>query len=101
MPGASPSPRLPLQLIRPCFRMTFSGRTVTVDIRRREHGANIGASAEQTATYTLQAGDPYETSHLGTSLTLEVDHDVTLPVLSGPSVVPVTQPLHRVPRRRS
>ena len=96
------APRLPRQLSRLCFRMTFSGRTVTVDIRRGEDGdANRGVSVDQAATYSLQAGDPYETSHHGAPLTLEVDHDLTLPVPSGPSVVPVTQPLYRVPRRRS
>jgi hypothetical protein len=82
--------------------MTFSGRTVTVDIRRGENGdANSGVSVDQTATYSLQAGDPYETSHHGVPLTLEVNHDLTLPIPSGSSVAPVTQPLYRVPRRRS
>ncbi len=96
------APRLPRQLSRLCFRMTFSGRTVTVDIRRGENGdANSGVSVDQTATYSLQAGDPYETSHHGVPLTLEVNHDLTLPIPSGSSVAPVTQPLYRVPRRRS
>ena len=50
-----------------------------MDSCRREDGdANSGGSADQTATYSLQAGDPYETSHHGTPLTLEVDHDLTL-----------------------
>ena len=91
------APRLPPRLSRLCFRLTFTGRTLLVDVRRDRAG---GDQEVEAATYSLLEGDPFETSHHGTPLELAAGEDVTLPVPSPPRVDPVTQPFGRAPRRR-
>jgi alpha,alpha-trehalose phosphorylase len=92
------APRLPPRLSRLCFRMTFLNRTFLVDIHREPAADHAGA---EVATYRLLAGDPFETSHHGTSVRLEVDDGVTLPVPAPPNVEPVAQPAGRAPERRT
>ncbi|PVG84798.1 family 65 glycosyl hydrolase [Nocardioides gansuensis] len=91
------APRLPPKLSRLCFRMMFNRRTLIVDVHRDESDR----AAAQAATYRLLAGDPVETSHHGTPVTLKVDDEVTLPVPPPPIVDPVTQPFGRTPQRRT
>ena len=88
------APRLPQNLSRLRFRIMFSGRTLVVDIHR--DGPDATAEA---ATYRLLVGDPMETMHHGTPVSLRVGSEVTFPVPSSPSVDPVTQPFGRAPRR--
>jgi alpha,alpha-trehalose phosphorylase len=91
------APRLPPKLSRICFRMMFNQRTLMVDIHRDQ----TGGAAAQAATYRLLAGDPLETSHHGTPVTLKVDDEVTLPVPPPRIVDQVTQPFGRAPQRRT
>jgi alpha,alpha-trehalose phosphorylase len=88
------APRLPQNLSRLRFRIVFSGRTLVVDIHR--DGPDATAEA---ATYRLLVGDPLDTMHHGTPVSLRVGSEVTFPVPSPPSVDPVTQPFGRAPRR--
>jgi alpha,alpha-trehalose phosphorylase len=92
------APRLPPKLSRLRFRLTCQARTLLLDIHRNHSGDDAPSEA---ATYRLLAGDPLETTHHGTSVKLQVDQDVTLPVPEPPKVDPVTQPAGRAPRRRT
>jgi alpha,alpha-trehalose phosphorylase len=89
------APRLPPKLSRIRFRMTFRERTLLVDVRRD------GAGSPEAATYRLLRGEHLETSHHGTSLRLEGDEPVTLPVPELTEVEPVVQPNRRAPLHRT
>jgi alpha,alpha-trehalose phosphorylase len=96
------APRLPPALGRICFRLTFAGRQLRVDIRRLTTGAGTGADAEPgaEATYELLSGEPLLTLHHGTEVTLRTGDPLTLPVPETPDVAPVTQPHGRAPQKR-
>jgi alpha,alpha-trehalose phosphorylase len=91
------APRLPPKLTRICFRMTYQGCTLLVDVHRDVAGGEARADA---TTYRLLAGGPLDTTHHGTPVRLEAGEAVTLPVPAAPTVDPVTQPAGREPRRR-
>ncbi|MFC7359860.1 glycoside hydrolase family 65 protein [Nocardioides astragali] len=92
------APRLPPKLHRLCFRMTFQGRTLLVDVHRDRTDGDV---ADAAATYRLLGGDPLDTSHHGTPVVLAVGDDVTLPLPSPPNVDPVTQPFGKAPQRQT
>ena len=92
------APRLPPALSRLCFRMTFSGRVLLVDIQR--HVQNGTSGPPEQATYRLLGGDPVRTWHHGETIDLHVDVPVTRPVPPPPEVDPVVQPAGRTPERR-
>jgi alpha,alpha-trehalose phosphorylase len=92
------APRLPPALSRLCFRMTFSGRVLLVDIRR--HMLDGGSGPPEQATYRLLGGDPVRTWHHGAAIDLHVDVPVIRPVPPPPEVGPVLQPAGRAPERR-
>jgi alpha,alpha-trehalose phosphorylase len=92
------APRLPPALSRLCFRMTFSGRVLLVDIQR--HVQNGTSGPPEQATYRLLGGDPVRTWHHGEAIDLHVDAPVTRPVPPPPEVGPVVQPAGRAPERR-
>ena len=86
------APRLPPALDRLRFRMTVRRSTFSVDIHRDADGT-------ESATYTLLAGDDFETTHHGYDVRVTAE-GVTLPVPPAPEVEPVSQPHGRAPRRR-
>jgi alpha,alpha-trehalose phosphorylase len=90
------APRLPRRISRLCFRLTFRGRTLLVEVHR-----DPGGESAAEATYRLLDGEPLDSSHHGTPVRFEVGHEVVLPVPPVPPVEPVTQPAGRAPRRRT
>jgi alpha,alpha-trehalose phosphorylase len=93
------APRLPPALSRICFRMTFSGRVLLVDIRREDTDDDPTSRREQ-ATYRLLSGDSFSTRHHGDAVDLQPGAPVTLAVPPPPQVAPVHQPAGRAPQRR-
>ena len=82
-------PRLPRRLRHLCFRISFKGRRLKVDV---EHGQ---------AHYTLVEGDDLEITHHGESLTLDTSKAVTRPIPSPPAELEEPkQPRGREPLRR-
>ena len=100
------APRLPPALSQICFRMTFSGRVLLVDIRSEDSdddagpGKPLGRPLGQQATYRLLSGDAVRTWHHGEAVDLEPGASVTRPVPPPPDVAPVHQPAGRAPQRR-
>jgi alpha,alpha-trehalose phosphorylase len=81
-------PRLPEELSRIRFRLTFRGRLIVVDIER------------DAATYTLVEGEPLEVLHHGEPLTLEPGPGIRHELPPPPAVHRPTQPRGRAPERR-
>jgi alpha,alpha-trehalose phosphorylase len=82
------APRLPARLQGLRFRLLYRGRRLQVAI------------GKTSATYSLLAGDPLETSHHGTPITVAVDAPVTLEVPPAPQRPAPLQPAGRAPVRR-
>ncbi len=82
-------PRLPRRLRHLCFRISFKGRRLKIDV---EHGE---------ARYTLVRGDDLEIAHHGEALTLDSSEPVTRPIPPVPAgLEEPKQPLGREPVRR-
>jgi alpha,alpha-trehalose phosphorylase len=84
------APRLPEQLARMRFRVTFRGRRIEVEMGRRR------------ATYTLNEGEALEISHHGEPVTLELGEPVALDIPEAnpgprPSQPPGREPVQRRP----
>jgi alpha,alpha-trehalose phosphorylase len=85
------TPRLPRRLRHLCFRLSFKGRLLKVDV---EHGQ---------ARYTLVEGDDLEITHHGEALELDSSEPVTRPIppvppdLEEPRQPPRREPLRRRP----
>jgi len=93
------APRLPPALSRLCFRMTYSGRVVLVDIGR-DTAVGDAASRPEQVTYRLLDGERIRTWHHGEAIDLQVGSPVTRPVPPPPEVAPVHQPAGRAPEHR-
>jgi alpha,alpha-trehalose phosphorylase len=81
-------PRLPSQLTRLSFGISFRGRCLRIGVSQKE------------VTYTLTRGDPLEITHHGEALTVGIEEAVKRPI---PRLVPreaPSQPRGRAPARR-
>jgi alpha,alpha-trehalose phosphorylase len=86
------APRVPESLARLCFRVTFRGRRIEVEISARR------------ATYTLREGDPLKISHHGEAVTIEPGAPLTLDIPVAhpgprPKQPPGREPVQRRPAR--
>jgi alpha,alpha-trehalose phosphorylase len=81
------APRLPPELARIAFRMSYRGTGINVEIN------------QQTAQYRLIAGEPLALKHHGREFTLGADL-VTLPIPPAPRRPTPHQPFGRAPVRR-
>jgi alpha,alpha-trehalose phosphorylase len=82
------SPRIPQELTRMSFGVSFRGRCIRIDVTQRQ------------ATYTLTRGDPLEITHHGEKVTVDGKEPVRRPI---PRLAPreaPTQPRGRAPARR-
>ena len=82
------APRLPPALSRMAFGVDFRGRWLRVEV------------TQEQARYRLQSGDPLETAHHGTPITVAGDADTVLPIPEAPGRHRPTQPRGRQPARR-
>jgi alpha,alpha-trehalose phosphorylase len=99
------APRLPPALSRLCFRLTFGGRILRVEVVRSgvgDAGSAGGAAPDggQQATYRLLEGAALQSWHHGEGFELEPGGAVTLAVPPPLGVEPVHQPHGRAPARR-
>jgi alpha,alpha-trehalose phosphorylase len=81
-------PRLPPELTRLAFGLTFRGCCLRVQVTQRE------------ATYSLSTGDSLEVTHHGDGITVAADKPVSRPI---PALAPreaPSQPRGRAPQRR-
>jgi alpha,alpha-trehalose phosphorylase len=81
-------PRLPPELTRLAFGLSFRGRRLRVNVEQDQ------------ATYSLALGEPLELGHHGERITVSSEQAVTRPI---PSLVPrqaPSQPFGRAPARR-
>ena len=81
-------PRLPKALSRLCFRLTFNGRRLEVEIEQGE------------ARYRLLEGEPLEITHHGDGLTVAPGEPVSARIPSPPELPAPAQPAGRAPVRR-
>jgi alpha,alpha-trehalose phosphorylase len=81
-------PRLPSELTRLSFGISFRGRCLRVDVRQDQ------------VTYTLSKGDPLEITHHGERLTVGQDDPATRPIPRLPARDAPRQPRGRAPHRR-
>ncbi len=82
------APRLPPELTRIGFRLTFAGSQLSVQIHREE------------ATYHLFRGEPLSTRHHGRRVNLNAGQHVTLAIPPAPRHPTPNQPPGRAPARR-
>ena len=82
------APRLPDALDRLCFRLSFRGRLLKVDVNRT------------TALYTLSDGPPLEIGHYEELITVAAGSPVARPIVIPPRREPPVQPVGRAPLRR-
>ena len=82
------APRLPSTISRMSFGVYFRGRTLRVEVTQGE------------ARYRLHSGDPLDTVHHGTPITVTADADTVMPIPEAPARHRPTQPRHRQPARR-
>ncbi len=82
------TPRLPQELGRLTYRVTFRGRRLRVKVTQRQ------------ATYTLVEGEPLEIVHNGQKATVTRDQPVRRRFLPRPQLEPPSQPPGRAPVRR-
>jgi alpha,alpha-trehalose phosphorylase len=83
------APRLPPALTRLCFRLTFQGRSLQVEVGQHD------------AAYRLLSGEPLDTTHHGEPITVVEGSDVTRPIPPVPRLGPVRQPAGRAPTGRA
>jgi alpha,alpha-trehalose phosphorylase len=81
-------PRLPAELGRLAFPVTWRGSLLRVEI------------TDEQATYTLEHGDRVDFAHWGEELHVEAGQSVSRPLPEPPELAPVRQPPGRVPNRR-
>ncbi len=81
-------PRLPDAISHLCFRMSFRGRRLKVDV------------VHERATYTLLEGEPLDITHHGTAASVTADEPVELDIPPAPAGEPPRQPPGREPARR-
>ena len=81
-------PRLPPELTRICFGVSFRGRRLRVEVTQAE------------ATYSLTAGEPLEVTHDRRKITLASGKPVTRPIPPLKPRDPPSQPKGRVPAQR-
>ncbi len=81
------APRLPPELTKIAFRMTFRGSKIGVEIR------------PERAAYRLYSGEPLDLSHHGDPFTLGTE-PVILPIPGPPDHPTPQQPHGRAPTRR-
>jgi alpha,alpha-trehalose phosphorylase len=81
-------PRLPKDLGRLSFRLLYRDRLLEVEVR------------DDTASYTLLAGEPLEVKHFGKPLRLSLDNPVSREVPAPPERERPSQPPGREPRKR-
>ncbi|GAA3883867.1 glycosyl hydrolase family 65 protein [Saccharothrix violaceirubra] len=86
--GVEFAPRLPPGLDGLSFRLTYRGTRFRVRV------------AADSATYEVLSGPALETSHHGEPLRVEPGVPVTRSIPDPPAPPVVSQPTHRVPRRR-
>ena len=82
------APRLPDAIRHICYRLTFRGRRLRIDV---EH---------EQAKYTLVDGQPIDITHHGSAATITTDEPVELKIPPAPKRDPVRQPPGREPARR-
>ena len=83
------APRLPADLRRLAFRVSYRDRRLEVEVEDDE------------ATYTLVAGEPLDVSHYGEPVRLAEEAPVTRPVPPAPDRPRPLQPPGREPRERT
>jgi alpha,alpha-trehalose phosphorylase len=81
-------PRLPDAIRHICFRISFRGRRLKVDV---EHGR---------ATYRLLEGEPLDITHHGTAASVTAEEPVALDIPAAPAREAPRQPAGREPARR-
>jgi alpha,alpha-trehalose phosphorylase len=81
-------PRLPKELSRLSFGVTFRGRRIRINVTPRQ------------ATYTLTTGDPLEITHHGEAVTVGAKEPVKLPIPRLKQPKAPSQPRGRAPARR-
>ena len=82
------TPRLPVELTRLAFGLSFRARRLWVEVM------------QDRATYSLAAGDPLELRHHGEQLTVRSGTPVTRPIPPAPARPAPRQPPGRAPARR-
>jgi alpha,alpha-trehalose phosphorylase len=86
--GLSFTPRLPPELTRLAFGLSFRGRLLKVEVDRGH------------ATYSLRDGEPLELIHHGETITVAADKPVTRSIPHLPAREAPHQPAGRAPARR-
>lgn len=81
------APRLPEELTRFSFRMSFQGTRISVDV------------SESGATYRIVDGTELTTRHHGEQITITADAPVTMPLPEAPDLERPKSPFGREPRR--
>ncbi len=79
------APRLPTALTRLAFRLSFAGRSLHVEVRRRQ------------AVYSLLEGEPLEISHHGEQVELAAKHPLRRAIPAAPVRDAPRQPHGRTP----
>jgi alpha,alpha-trehalose phosphorylase len=82
------SPRLPAELDRLAFPLTWRGCLLRVEVTHKQ------------ASYTVDRGDGLEIAHWGETLQLEPGETVSRPLPAPPELEPLRQPPGRAPVRR-
>lgn len=81
------APRMPAELTRFSFRMSFQGTRISVDV------------CESEATYRIVDGTSLTTKHHGETITITADAPVTMPIPKAPDLERPPSPFGREPRR--
>ncbi|MDX8149135.1 glycosyl hydrolase family 65 protein [Lentzea sp. BCCO 10_0061] len=81
------APRMPAELTRFSFRMSFQGTRIAVDVCQSE------------ATYRIVDGTSLTTKHHGETITITADAPVTMPIPKAPDLERPPSPFGREPRR--
>ncbi|MCR3752501.1 glycoside hydrolase family 65 protein [Lentzea californiensis] len=81
------APRLPEELTRFSFRMSFRGTRISVDV------------SESGATYRIVDGTELTTRHHGEQITITAEAPVTMPLPEAPDLERPKSPFGREPRR--
>jgi alpha,alpha-trehalose phosphorylase len=81
-------PRLPAELTRLAFGLSYRGRHIRIEVGRAQ------------ATYSLRTGASLDITHYGQELTIAPDQPMTGPIPPLPPREPPRQPAGRAPARR-